>query len=99
MDVSTVRQWEVYFSSGDINMKDKPHSRWPCIDFTPQNEEYLNQLISANQWMTTRELCMELNIGFSALEMMVTVLEYQKFVPSGSHRCSHRKRENIVCKE
>ena len=29
-DVSTVRWWVVCFSSGDSDMKDKPHSRLPC---------------------------------------------------------------------
>lgn len=28
-DVSTMRQWVVCCCSGDSNMKDKPHSRWP----------------------------------------------------------------------
>jgi len=29
VDVSTVKQWVVCFSSSDSNAKDKPHSRWP----------------------------------------------------------------------
>ena len=29
VDVSTVRQWMVCFSSGDSSVKDKPRSRWP----------------------------------------------------------------------
>jgi hypothetical protein len=29
-----------------------------------------------DQWITARELCTELNIGFNALEMMVATLEY-----------------------
>jgi len=28
VDVSTVRQWMVFFSSDDSNMQDKPCSRW-----------------------------------------------------------------------
>ena len=34
-----------------------------------------HQLIHMNCWITTRELCMNLNIGFSALEMMVAILK------------------------
>ena len=30
VDVSTVRWWVVHFSSGDSDVKDKPHSRQPC---------------------------------------------------------------------
>ena len=78
MDVSTVGRWVVCFSSGNSNIKDKPHSRWPCIGVTPRNEEHLDQLIRANWRITTRELCMELNIGFNALETIVAMLEYRK---------------------
>jgi len=30
LEVSTVRQWVVSFSSADSNMKDNPHSKGPC---------------------------------------------------------------------
>jgi len=30
VDVSTVRQWMVRFSSGGTDMKDKSRSGWPC---------------------------------------------------------------------
>ena len=40
--VSTVRQWLVWFSSGNSNVKDKPCSEQPC---TLWNEEHLDQLI------------------------------------------------------
>jgi len=42
------------------------------------NEERLDQLIRANRRITTRELCTELNISFSALETMVEMLVYRK---------------------
>jgi len=58
----------MHFCIGDSNVKDKPCSRQPCITVIPQNEEHLDQLIHANQRITTRELCTELNISFSALE-------------------------------
>ena len=35
VDVRTVRQWTVRFSSDNSSMKDKPHSRWPCTAVTP----------------------------------------------------------------
>ena len=78
VDVSIVRWWVACFSSDDSDMKDKPHSRRPCTTVTPRNEEHLDQVISANWQITTRELCTELNIGFNALETMVTTLEYRK---------------------
>ena len=75
VDVSTVREWVVRFSR---NMKDKPHSCQPSTAVTPQNEECLDQLIHANREIMTRELCTELNIGFTVLETRVTTLEYCK---------------------
>jgi len=51
VDVSTVRQWVVDFSSGDSDVKDKPHSGQPCRAVAPQNEECVNQLIHTNQLM------------------------------------------------
>ena len=75
VDVSTVREWVVRFSN---NMKDKPHSCQPSTAVTPQNEECLDQLIHANREIMTRELCTELNIGFTVLETRVTTLEYCK---------------------
>ena len=74
--VSSVRLWVVCFSSGDSDVKDNPHSRWSHAAVTPRNEEHLNQHIHAKWKIMTRELCMELDIGFSALEMMVAMLEY-----------------------
>ena len=43
VDVSTGGGW---FSSGDSDVKDKPHSRRPCTAVTPRNEERHDQLIS-----------------------------------------------------
>jgi len=48
VDVSTVRQWVARFSSGDSDVKDKPHSGRPYTPVTPRNEERLDQLICAN---------------------------------------------------
>jgi transposase len=67
VDVSTARRWVACFSSGDKYVKNKPRSGRPCTAVTPGNEERLDQLIRANRRVTTRELCTELNIGFSAL--------------------------------
>jgi len=78
VDVSTVRQWVACFSSGDSDVKDKPHSRRPRTAITPQNEERLDQLICTNWQITTRELYTELSIGFNALETTVSKLEYCK---------------------
>jgi hypothetical protein len=73
VDVSTVRGWVALFSSGDSDMKAKPHSRQPCTAITPQNEEHLDQLNHANRRITAGELCTELNISFSALGTMVAL--------------------------
>jgi len=35
VNVSTVRQWVLYFNSGDSDMKYKPHSGQPCTALTP----------------------------------------------------------------
>jgi len=78
MDVSTVRQLVVHFSSDDSNVKGRPWSRWPCTAVTPQNEECVDQFIYAINSFVTRELCWVLNIRLSALEILVTTLEYCK---------------------
>jgi transposase len=78
VDVSTARRWVARFSSGDSDVKDKPRSGRPCKAVTPRNEERLDRFIRANGRITTRELCMELNVGFSELETMVATLEYRK---------------------
>ena len=78
-DVSTMKWWWVVcFSSDDSDVKDKPCSKQPCTAITPQNAECLDQLIYLNQQIMTKELCMELNISFRMLEMMVAMLEYCK---------------------
>ena len=45
----------------------------------------LNQLIYMNRWITIRRLCTELNIGFSALEVMVQCWIIAKFAPGGAN--------------
>jgi len=73
-----VRQWVVRFSNGNSAVKDKLCSRQPCSTATPWNEQHLDHHIHINWWIMTRELCSALNTGFSALEMMVAMLEYHK---------------------
>ena len=62
-----------HFSSGDMDVKDKPHPGRPCTSVTSQNEERLNQLIHANQQITTRELRMELNNSLSVWQTIAVV--------------------------
>jgi hypothetical protein len=75
VDVSTVRLWVVYFSSGNSDVRDRSCCRQSCTAVSSQNEEYLDQLIHENEQITTRKLYMELNIASSALE---TMLKYRK---------------------
>jgi hypothetical protein len=79
VDVSTLRRRVARFSSGDSDVKDKPRSGWPCTAVTPRNEERLDQLIRANRRITSRELCTELNIGFSALLCYCALCSYYSF--------------------
>lgn len=92
LGVSTVRKWVLHFSSGNSDMKDKPCFGQPCTAVTPQNEEYLDQLICMNWQIMMKEMCTEMTIFFSVLEMMLAAWELVKFMPSGSHKCSHRNR-------
>lgn len=73
VDMSTLRRWVVHFSGGDSIVKDKP-----CTAVIARHEDHLDQLIRTNWQIITRELCMERNISFSALETLVAVLEYCK---------------------
>jgi len=93
-NVSTVRWWVAHFSSGNSDVKDKPHSGQPCTAVTPQNES-LGELIHENWQITTRELRMKLNISFSALETTMATLEYHK-VCTRFHKCSHRNRKKFA---
>jgi hypothetical protein len=68
--------WMGRLSSGYSDVTDRPRSRQPCIAVSSQNEERLNQLIHANQWITMRKIYMELNVRFSALGTMLAMLEY-----------------------
>lgn len=68
----------VCFRNGLSNVKGKSCSRWPSTNIIPQKEECLDQYICANQRITTRELCMELNTSSNALEMIAAVLKYHK---------------------
>jgi hypothetical protein len=65
---------------------------------TPRNEEHLDQLIHVNRQITSRELCLELNINFSALETTVAMLEYCKVYASWVPRMLTEKQKNIICK-
>jgi len=63
VNVSTLRLWVMHFSSDASDMKDKPHSRWPCTALrTPWNEKCLlahpHKLVDYDQgtawsWMLT----------------------------------------------
>jgi len=102
VDVSSARRCMVHFSSGDSDVKDKPRSGRPCTAVTPWNKERLNQLICANQRITTRELCTELNISCNALEAMVATLEYCKncarWVPRMLTQ-EHKEHRMQVCQD
>ena len=102
VDVNTVRRWVARFSSGDSDVKDMPRSGRPCTAVTPQNEECLDQLICANRRITTRELCMEPNIGCNALEAMVAMLEYGKVCARWVPRMltqEHKEHRMQVCQD
>ena len=98
VDVCTVKWWVVHFSSGNSDMKDKLYSEHPCTADSPENEEHLYLLIHVNQQIINRELFIEKNISFNALEMVVATLYYYKFVPGVPHKCSNKYRKNTVCK-
>jgi len=80
----------VCFSSGNSNVKDKPHSGRLRRALTPQNEHCLDQLIHANRQFMTRELCMDRNIILNTLETMLAVLEYHKACAMNVHRRTER---------
>ena len=67
-----------------------------------RNEERLDQLIHVNRWITTRELCTELNIGLNALGMMVATLEYRKVCARWVPRMltqEHKEHPMQVCQD
>ena len=75
--VDIEQKWsERCFTHGNNSTKERSCSRRPCTAITTQNEECHNQLICMNQWIMTRELCIELNVSFNVLETMVAMLEH-----------------------
>jgi len=50
VDVSTVRQWVVHFTSSNCDMKDKSHSGQPCTAVTPLKEGCFDNLNHTN-WL------------------------------------------------
>ena len=98
VNVSTVKQWVLHFSSGNSDVKDEPCSRWPCTAVTPLNEEHLNQLIWANRGLQPGN-CVQSWISASVLwKQWWQHWNITKFVLSGSHKCSQRNRKNTICK-
>ena len=88
---SMLKQWIWVQWGGDSDMEDKPCSGQSYVTITPQNGVLcLDVLWSAWLWITIKKLCMELNIGFSALEMTDAMLDYHKV---GSHKCLCRNRK------
>jgi len=67
---STVRQWEVRFSSGNSEA-----ILWPYTAVTPWNGDCLDQFTCVSQWIIIKELCMDLNIGFGVLGTVLAMLE------------------------
>jgi len=98
VDVSIVRWWVVHFSSGDSDMKNKARSIWSRVAVTLWNEEHCNQLIHVNQWITTKELWTNLNIGISGNDgkWWWKCWNITTFVAGWSHDCSHRNRRNTI---
>lgn len=78
VDVSTVRRWVSRFRSNDCTVEDKPRCGRPCTAVTSENEQRLDHLIRWNRRITTREVCLELDIGFNAVETMLGNLGYRK---------------------
>ena len=66
----------VCFNSGNNDVKHKLCSGSPCTAATSQNSVSISS--PTDHQITIRELCTEMNSRFSALEMMVEVLECHK---------------------
>ena len=64
------------FQSDGSSVKDEPYFDMTMHSCCTIKRRVL--IICVNQQITIRELCKELNTGFSVLEVMVVMLEYQK---------------------
>jgi len=88
VDVNTVRQWVVCFSTGHSNIKEMPCFQQPHTAIKAQNEECLHQLscdlVDYNQRISPGNSSD--NAGIS------------KFAVGGSHKGSHRNRKNAISK-
>jgi hypothetical protein len=90
MDVSTVRLLVVLFCS---DLSDRPRFGLPFTAVNSRNE-LLGYLSRINPRITTRLL----NIGVSALKMMLTVLEYREVCARWFARMLAQKHKTTECK-
>ena len=74
MDVSTVRQLVIHFSSGDSIMKDEQHFRQVCTALMHGMKGIFISSVTQFSGLKSGN-CIEMNIDFNVLEMMVATLE------------------------
>ena len=94
MDVSTLMWW--CFGSDDRDMKDKPHTRWPCADLTLWNTCWLAHLYKLvdYDWETLYKADILASVCW---EQWWQCWNITKFMAGVSHELLHRNRKNVVC--
>ena len=73
VDVGRLRWWVVHFSSGNKDVNSKPCSRWSFL-----LSYHGMKSVCTNWQIASRDLYMELKIGYNSLETMVALLKYHK---------------------
>jgi hypothetical protein len=89
VDVSTGRRWVVQFSTGDSDMRESTRSGWPCTAVSPSAQiSGLRPGSCVRRWVSA-SVCWK-----RCWKHWNTA----KFVPDGSHGCSHRNIKTIESK-
>jgi hypothetical protein len=87
MGASSVRRWVKHFKDGNTDIADQLRCGRPRTAATERNEQKVDELIRQDRRITVREIAAQLGVGHHAVQEMMEILGYQKFVPVGFPVC------------
>jgi transposase len=87
MDASSVRRWVKHFKYGNTDIADQPRCGRQRTTATERNKQKVDELIRKDRRITFREIAAQLGLGHYAVQDIVRILGYRKFVPVGFPVC------------
>jgi transposase len=82
-DASSVRRWVKHFKDGNTDIADQPLCGPQRTAATESNKQKVYELIRQDRRITFREIAAQLEVGHLAIQDMMEILGYRKFVPIG----------------